>query len=126
MKKDRIIYWVTTGIIFVLFGVVTAIAANMDMAKQSITDLGYPEYFGTMLNAFKIIGALVLIIPQIPPKVKEWAYAGFGIDFISAFTSMWAVEGFSPHLLFPLAMLTILVVSYVFYHRTYALVELNT
>ncbi|CAM3326611.1 DoxX family protein [Zobellia roscoffensis] len=123
MKNDIITFWITTGIIFLLFGVVTALTANMDIAKQSITALGYPEYFGTMLNAFKIIGALVLIIPRIPPKVKEWTYAGFGIDFISAFISMWAVEGVCPHLFFPLVMLAILVASYVFYHRTYALVE---
>lgn len=125
MKKDIIIYWITTGIIFLLFGVITTLTANMDMAKQSITDLGYPDYFGTMLNAFKIIGALVLIVPKIPPRLKEWAYAGFAIDFIASFISMWSVEGLSAHLIFPLSMLGILILSYTYYHRTYALIELN-
>lgn len=125
MKKDIIVYWITTGIIFLLFGLVTALTANMDMAKQSIADLGYPEYFGTMLNTFKIIGALVLILPKIPPRLKEWAYAGFGIDFICAFISMWSVEGVSTHLLFPISMLGVLILSYKYYHRTYAIVEFN-
>ena len=36
------------------------------------------------LACAKILGTLVLLIPQIPTKIKEWAYAGFGITFISA------------------------------------------
>ncbi|MBQ4914575.1 DoxX family protein [Maribacter sp. MMG018] len=124
MKKDRLIYWITTVIIFLLFGVATALTFQSEMARQSIADLGYPSYFGTMLNIFKIIGSLALILPKVPSRVKEWAYAGFGIDFTSAFISMWVVEGISAHLLFPLTMLVILSCSYVFYHRTNATIDL--
>ncbi|GAB2806339.1 hypothetical protein GCM10027043_01390 [Ferruginibacter profundus] len=50
----------------------------------AFTHLGFPGYFRVELGAAKILGALVLIIPQVPVKIKEWAYAGFGITFISA------------------------------------------
>ena len=46
--------------------------------------LGFPDYFRIELAIAKISGVLVLIIPAIPVKIKEWAYAGFGIVFISA------------------------------------------
>jgi len=39
----------------------------------------------------KILGVVVLLAPA-PPRIKEWAYAGFAIDLGSALiaTSRWA------------------------------------
>lgn len=70
-----------------------------------------------MLTVFKVLGALVLIIPQVPARVKEWAYAGFTIDFIGAFVSLAAVDGMSGLTFFPLIVLAVLVVSYIYYHK---------
>lgn len=117
MKKDKIIFWVTTTMIFLFEGVMPALTSHTDFAKEGITHLGYPAYFGVMLTVFKVLGSLVLIIPQVPKRVKEWAYAGFAIDFISAFVSLWVVDGFGPFLLLPLVALGILVVSYVYHHK---------
>jgi hypothetical protein len=36
---------------------------------------------------FKVAGVLALIIRQVPARVKEWAYAGFVIELLSAFIS---------------------------------------
>ena len=121
MKRDKIIYWVATGSIFLLFGIGTAVTTGTEMATQAILDLGYPKYFGRMLDVFKIIGAIVLILPMVPSRIKEWAYAGFGIDFIAAIVSMWVVEGLSSHILFPLTMFFLLVISNHRYHRIYTL-----
>ncbi|MEO0572748.1 MAG: DoxX family protein [Bacteroidota bacterium] len=121
MKTQKILYWTSTGIIFLLFGVVTLMTSGTEMAIQAVIDLGYPVYFGRMLDVFKIIGAIVLILPIVPPRIKEWAYAGFGLDFTAAAISMWAVEGPSLHLLFPLSMFLILVISYRYYHKIYTL-----
>ena len=52
------------------------------MAKQGVSHLGYPEYFGNAFVIFKVLGALVLLIPQVPNRIKEWAYAGFALDFV--------------------------------------------
>lgn len=117
MKKDKIIFLVATGAIFLFDGVMTALTSQTEMAVQGITHLGYPVYFGTMLAVFKVLGALVLIIPQVPKRVKEWAYAGFGIDFISAFVSLAVVDGLSVMTFFPLIVFAVLVVSYIYYHK---------
>jgi len=117
MKRDKIIFWVTTGIIFLFEGVMPAFTSQSEMAKEGIRHLGYPEYFGVMLMVFKALGALALIIPQIPNRIKEWAYVGFAIDFISAFVSTWAVDGLKPLTFFPIVFIGILVLSYVYYHR---------
>ncbi len=87
------------------------------MAKQGISHLGYPAYFGIMLTVFKVLGALAVIIPQVPRRIKEWAYAGFAIDFISAFVSNWAVDGISGLTFFPLVVFAILIVSYIYYYK---------
>lgn len=70
-KKDKIIFWVTTSIIFLMEGVAPALTSQSEMAVQGITHLGYPVYFGTMLAVFKVLGALSLIIPKVPARIKE-------------------------------------------------------
>jgi hypothetical protein len=94
-----------------------ALTSQTEMAKEGIRHLGYPEYFGVMLTVFKVPGALALIIPQVPARVKEWAYAGFVIDFIGAFVSLAVVDGFTGLTFFPLIVLLVLVVSYIYYHK---------
>ena len=119
MKTNKIIFWVSTTLIFLFEGVMPALTSQTELAKEGIRHLGYPEYFGVMLTVFKVLGALALIIPQVPARVKEWAYAGFVIDFIAAFVSHAAVDGFGGQTFFPLAVLLVLIVSYVYYHKVY-------
>jgi hypothetical protein len=114
MKKDKIIFWTATIIIFLLEGVMPAITSQTEQAKEGIKHLGYPEYFGIMLTAFKVLGSLVLIIPKVSNRIKEWAYAGFAFDFIAAFISIWAVDGLSGLAFFPIVILGILIVSYIY------------
>ena len=117
MKKNNIIYWVTTGIIFLFEGVMPAIFSQSEEGKAGVSHLGYPAYFGLMLTVFKVLGALALIIPQVPKRIKEWAYAGFAFDFIAASWSHAAVDGIGGEAVFPLIVLAILGVSYVYYHK---------
>ncbi len=117
MKKYKIIFWITTILIFLFEGVMPALTSQTEMAKEGIRHLGYPEYFGSALTVFKVLGALVLIIPKIPGRLKEWAYAGFAFDFIFASISYFAVEGVGFNAFFPLIVLAILMVSYFSYHK---------
>lgn len=117
MKKDKIIFWTATIIIFLFEGVMPALTSQTELAKEGIRHLGYPEYFGVVLTVFKVLGTLVLIIPQVSKRIKEWAYAGFVYDFVFASISHWAVEGFSFQVIFPLIILGILLVSYFYYHK---------
>ncbi|MEG0850945.1 DoxX family protein [Flavobacterium plurextorum] len=117
MKKAKIIFWVTTIIIFLFEGVMPALTSQTELAKEGIRHLGYPEYFGSALVIFKILGVLILVIPSVPKNVKEWAYAGFGFDFIFASISHFAVDGIGFQGFFPLIFLVILAVSYTYYHK---------
>jgi len=116
-KTNRIIFWTATVIIFLMEGVMPAITSQSELAKEGIRHLGYPEYFGNALVIFKVAGALILIIPQIPPRIKEWAYAGFAFDFIFAAVSHFAVDGTNFQSFFHLLFLMILIASYISYHK---------
>ncbi|SHH71561.1 DoxX family protein [Flavobacterium defluvii] len=117
MKKAKIIFWITTTIIFLFEGVMPALTSQTELAKEGIRHLGYPEYFGNALVVFKILGVLILVIPSVPKNVKEWAYAGFGFDFIFASISHFAVDGINFQSFFPLIFLVILAISYIYYHK---------
>ena len=117
MKKAKIIFWTTTILIFLFEGVMPALTSQSEMAKEGIRHLGYPEYFGNALVVFKILGVLALVIPQVPNRVKEWAYAGFAFDFIFASISHFAVDGIDFQGFFPLIILAVLMTSYVYHHK---------
>ena len=117
MKRTKIIYWTTTLLIFLMDGLMPALTSHTDLAKEGIRHLGYPDYFRVMLTVFKVIGALLLIIPFVKGRYKEWAYAGFGFSFIAAAASHWVVDGFNGQTIFPLVAFAILAVSYIYYHK---------
>lgn len=117
MKKNKIIYWVSTIFIFLFEGVMPAFTFNTELARQGISHLGYPTYFGNALVVFKVLGALILVIPAIKGRLKELAYAGFIFDFLFASISHFAVDGFGFDGIFPFIILAILLVSYVYYHK---------
>ena len=118
MKKNKIIYWIATTLIFLFEGVMPALTSQTKLAKEGISHLGYPVYFGNALVVFKVLGTLALMIPQVPKRVKEWAYAGFAFDFIFAAISHGAVDGLGDfQTYFPLIVMAVLAVSYIYYHK---------
>jgi hypothetical protein len=117
MKKEKIIFWSATIIIALFEGLMPALTSQTEMAKEGIRHLGYPAYFGNALVIFKVLGVLALIIPQVPKRLKEWAYAGFVFDFLFAAISHGAVDGISGQTFFPLVVLIILLVSYFYFHK---------
>ncbi len=117
MKKQKLLFWISTGLIALFEGVMPALTSQTELAKEGITHLGYPLYFGNALVIFKVLGVLALIIPAIPKRIKEWAYAGFAFDFIFAAISHGAVDGINGNTFFPFIVLAILAVSYVSYHK---------
>ena len=54
-------------------------------AAHAFTRLGFASNaFRVELSWAKIVGVVVLLIPTFPARVKEWAYAGFAINLVSA------------------------------------------
>lgn len=51
---------------------------------DGVKALGFPDYFRIELAILKIIAVMALLIPQMPMQIKEWAYAGIGLFFITA------------------------------------------
>ncbi|MFN4913767.1 MAG: DoxX family protein [Sphingomonadales bacterium] len=117
MKKDKLIFWTATTIIALLEGLMPALTSQTELAKEGIRHLGYPEYFGNALVIFKISGVLALVIPGVPKRVKEWAYAGLAFNFIFAAISHFVIDGINGQTLFPLVIFAILSVSYIYYHK---------
>lgn len=112
LKTLKIVYWVSTSLFFLFEGVMPAITGQSQMAIDGITHLGYPLYFVTLLQICKVIGAVLLIVPQIPSKIKEWAYAGFTFNILFATASHIIVDGFNLLSLFPMIVLVVLAISY--------------
>jgi hypothetical protein len=117
MKKEKIIYWTATIIIALFEGVMPALTSQTELAKEGIKHLGYPEYFGNALVVLKVLGVLALVMPKIPKRIKEWAYAGFAFNFLFATISHGVVDGINGQTFFPLIIFAILVVSYIYYHK---------
>ena len=117
MKTTKIIYWTTTILIVLFDGLIPALTSNTELARQGISHLQYPDYFRVMLTFFKVVGALALILPFIKGRYKEWAYAGFGFDFICAAISHTVVDGFGSMAIVPLVAFAVLAISYVFYNK---------
>lgn len=117
MKKEKIVFWTATTIIALFEGVMPLLTFQTELAKEGIRHLGYPLYFGNAIVVFKVLGILALMIPKIPKRVKEWAYAGFTFDFIFASISHGAVDGINAQTFFPLVVLGILIISYLYYYK---------
>ena len=124
MKKLNIIYWTST-VLFAAFMGMTGVQ-NVIMTQSSIdliaTDLGYPQYIIPFLGLAKISGSIGLLIP-VPPRLKEWCYAGLFFDFMGALYSILADNGFDPMMLTLLVPFALMGLSYGAYHRR---LELNS
>ena len=111
-KRNKIIYWIATvwlSLGMLSTGIVQLLKLKGDGpgSLNSMTALGYPAYFVTILGIAKILGVVVLLIPRFP-LLKEWAYAGFFFMMSGAiFTHIAA--GNSINEIFPSLLLLILI-----------------
>ncbi len=91
------------------------------MALEGITHIGpFPEWFRIESAIAVFLAGLVLIIPKVPTRIKEWAYFGLAITYISAFIGHMVVDGLVFITFTPLITLAILIASYITYHKVYA------
>lgn len=121
--KLKVAYWVVTGLVSLsaagsAFLYLTA-APNMVAAFEH---LGYPDYFRTMLGVAKLLGVVALWAP-LPRTLREWAYAGFAIDFVAAAVSHIAMGDPLGTAVAPIVVLTLLLTSHQLWHRVSAGVE---
>lgn len=112
MKIKLIGYWITTIILaFVLLSGGVGELTHAWGTLETVTLLGYPVYFLTILGLWKMLGAIVILMPGFP-RLKEWAYAGIFFNMTGAVASH-ALAGdygiYAFHLIVPfcLALLTL-------------------
>ncbi len=117
MKKDKVIFWVSTSLVSLMMLFSAYNYFTNEAVKNGFTHLGFPAYFRIELGIAKIIGALVLLVPTLPRLVKEAAYAGFAIVFISASIAHLAAGDPASAVVMPLVFLVVLVVSAVYYFK---------
>ena len=116
MKTTKIIYWVSTSIIC-LFSL-GAIQMNSQMAIDGANHLLIPRYLGIEVSIGQLIGLVLLIVPAVPARFKEWAYVGFGIMYITAINAHIAVgDPFIPYGLMGLIFFGLLLCSYICFHK---------
>ncbi len=113
MKHNPIAYWVTTG----LFGLVLGFSGvahfgQLDSMVASMTALGYPTYFMTIIGLGKLLGVVALLVPRLP-LLKEWAYAGFTFNLVGAVATHLFVSDPIGEWLPPLVLLFVGAASYV-------------
>ncbi len=117
MKGLKIAYWVTTGLV-VLAMLVSVYNYFFNPAlKTAYAHVGFPDWFRVELGIAKLLGALALGIPVISARIKEWAYAGFFINFFSAFLAHYEIGDPVFNQVAPLVLLLLVVVSYISFHK---------
>jgi len=111
----RTIYWITTAIVCSVM-VFSAINFNLrnplGPMKGAFAHLGLPDYFRIELTVAKILGVLALLMPNVPYKIREFAYFGFGITLISASIAHFSSGDSLMFIVDPLIFLSLLIVSY--------------
>ena len=77
------------------------------------------------LTIAKILGVLALLIPAVPFKVKEFAYAGFAITLVSAAIAHFGRGDASNlsvlYVVDPLVFFCLLVISYYYFNKSQSL-----
>jgi len=85
-----ILYWIVT-VLFCLQMSFTAYAQlSLPQVAEMFTHLGFPAYFRVELSWAKLLGVILLLAPM-PAWLKEWAYAGFAINLVSALVAHFSV-----------------------------------
>ncbi|MEM9918362.1 MAG: DoxX family protein [Bacteroidota bacterium] len=111
-KRDRIIYFISTGLLTAMTGVSAVMYFfKFDDVSATFEKLGYPSHIVLPLATAKILG-LIAIWTRKFQTLKEWAYAGFFFDFVLAFLAhYYAQDGeFAP----AIGAAVLLLVSYFF------------
>jgi len=89
-KGIRVGFWVTTALFCAQIGFTAYAQLQLPQVADAFTHLGFPAYFRVELAWAKLIGIVLLLAPM-PLRLKEWAYAGFAINLVSALIAHLAV-----------------------------------
>ena len=84
LRRDRLVYRITTSILALVMLLGGLGMLFWPANKVALEGLGFPGWFAGELGLAKLLGVAALVLPQVPLRAKEWAYAGFSIVLVSA------------------------------------------
>lgn len=85
MKKIKIGYWVSTGLLSLMLLMSSGMYVFNNEAIQGMFEgFGYPTYLIYPLVVAKV-SAVVVLLSHKQSRLKEWAYAALFFEFILAF-----------------------------------------
>jgi uncharacterized membrane protein YphA (DoxX/SURF4 family) len=114
MNSRTLSYWIPTALFsLALTGSGLAAATHQAPMVAVFTHLGYPMYFMTLLGVAKLLGVATVLAPGLP-RLKEWAYAGFTINLLSAAISHLASGDPAGNAVPPLVLLGLALASWHF------------
>jgi hypothetical protein len=116
-RTRTIVYWIATALFCLEMGFTAwYMLFRLPEGAQVITRLGFPGYFRVELACAKLIGVVVLLVP-VPARLREWAYAGFAINLVSALIAHLSM-GDGPNALAPSTLTSVLwALSYFLWRR---------
>jgi len=119
-KATIILFWIFTAL-FCLEMSFTAYYELLPQGAQAFTRLGFSNgYFRVELSLAKLVGVAVLLVPMVGARLKEWAYAGFAINLVSAIIAHLSISD-RPLALVPSTLTSVLWgLSYFFWRRRQA------
>ena len=82
-KAKTIGYWIVTTLFCLQMSFTAYAQLRLPQVADAFTHYGFPGYFRVELAWAKLIGVLLILAPM-PVRLKEWAYAGFAINLVSA------------------------------------------
>ena len=109
MKATKITYYISTGLISAAMAFSTFAYLTKPELKQAFQHLGFPDYFRIELAIAKLLAAIAIWLPI--RLVRETAYIGLSISFVSAFIAHIAVGDSTGHIVYPIVVLGILVLG---------------
>ena len=77
-------FWISTALFALQMGFTAYAQLRLPQVAEAFAHLGFPAYFRVELSWAKFAGLAALLIPFVPARLKEWAYAGFAITLASA------------------------------------------
>lgn len=89
-KAEKAGYWAVTALFCLQMGFTAFAQLRFPEVAAAFAHLGFPDYFRVELSLAKFVGIALLLAP-VPARMKEWAYAGFAINLVSAVTAHVAV-----------------------------------
>jgi DoxX-like family len=84
-------FWISTALFALQMSFTAYAQLRLPQVAEAFTHLGFPAYFRIELSWAKLAGVAALLIPMVPARLKEWAYAGFAITLVSALIAHLAV-----------------------------------